>query len=131
MAKPMSKKLEKRARRAVKETKKSVKNLKPNGAPSRGTVAGVAAGVAGVAGLAAAIRYLRRNSEGRARLHVRADGDQWVVTEEGADKPLNTFQTKDEALEAAREIATKAAPSELVIHRLDGSVMRSHTYAAV
>lgn len=130
MAKPISKKLEKRVRRGAKAARKSIDRLTSNGGPSAGQVAGVAAaGVAGVAGVAAAIHYFRRDSDGTAELHVQPDGEQWVVIAEGADHPIDRFGTKEEAVDAARDAAAEAAPSELIIHRLDGSVMRSHSYA--
>jgi hypothetical protein len=130
MAKPISKKLEKRVRRGAKAARKSLDRLTPNGGPSAGKVAGIAAaGVAGVAGAAAAIHYFRRGSDGVAELHVQPDGEQWIIIAEGADDPIDRFGTKEEAVDAARDAAADAAPSELVIHRLDGSVMRSHGYA--
>lgn len=149
--KPVSRKIEKRVekgvkavekgRKAVKKQAKAVekkakavqktvkKKLKSGDMPSKAKVAGVAAaGVAGMAGIAAALHYLRRDSKGRATLHVIADESEWHITAEGRDEPLHRFPTKEEAVDAAREAAQSAAPSELIIHRLDGSVMRSHTY---
>lgn len=150
-AKPISKKIEKRvekSRKAVQKGAKAVeksakavekkakavekkvrKKLESNSKASPAKVVGVAAaGVAGIAGIAAALHYLRRDSAGRARLHVVASESDWLLTAEGKDGPLETFRTKEEAVDAARGVAQKAAPSELVIHRLDGSVMRSHSY---
>lgn len=143
-AKPMSKKIEKRmkkggkavekqakaARKKAKAVKKKVeKTLSSSKRPSTAKVAGVAAaGVAGIAGIAAAVQYLRRDAEGRAVLHVIADESEWHITSEGKEEPLGRFPTKEETVEAARQLAQEAAPSDLIIHRLDGSVMRSHSY---
>lgn len=127
--KPISKKIEKRVRKGAKAVEKSVKKLRPDTGPSTAKIAGAAAaGVAGIAGIAAAVRYLRRNSEGRATFHVIAKDSDWLVMADGNHDALDTFRTKEEAVDAAREAAAKVAPSELVIHRLDGSVMRSHSY---
>jgi hypothetical protein len=89
------------------------------------TVVGVA--IAG-AGVTAAARYVR-SSNGVATLHVVSDGaDGWIVKEEGAHEPVGVFGTKRKALRAARSAASESAPSDLVIHRVDGSVARSHHY---
>lgn len=139
-AKPISKKIEKRVKKGRKAAKKQAKaakkqakavkkTLTPGSSPSKAKVAGAAAaGVAGIAGVAAALHYLRRDSKGRATLHVVAHESEWHITAEGENEPLDRFSTKEEAVDAARSAAQEAAPSELVIHRLDGSVMRSHSY---
>lgn len=142
--KPISSKIEKRVKKGAKAVEKGreavgkkakavekrvKKELKSRKGPSKAKVAGVAAaGVAGIAGIAAALHYLTRDSKGRVMLHVVADDSEWHLTAEGKDEPIERFATKEAAVEAAREAAQKAAPSRLVIHRLDGSVMRSHSY---
>jgi len=129
MAKTLRQNVATRVRKGVKAAEKSITRLTPNGGPSATTVAGVAvAGVAGVAGVTAAVRHLRKGMNGRATLHVRTEGDQWVIVAEGGNGPIDAFRTKEEAVHAARDTASEAAPSELVIHRLDGSVMDSHSY---
>lgn len=117
--KPLTKKIEKRWKKGRKAVEKA----------STAKVAGVtAAGVAGVAGIAAAVRYLRRDAKGRARIHVMANESEWMISADGKEEPIETFRTKEEAVDAGRDAAQAAAPSKLVIHRLDGSVMRSHSY---
>jgi hypothetical protein len=130
MAKSLKKKVEQRVRKGVKSAGKIIDKLSPNrGGPSAAKVAGVAvAGVAGAAGVVAAVQHFRKSSKGRATLHVRADGDRWIIAMDGAEEPADAFSTKEEALHAARDVAADAAPSELVIHRLDGSVMDKHSY---
>lgn len=129
MAKPISKKIEKRLKKGAKSLEKSVKNLKPKDGPSAAKIAGVAvAGAAGVAGIAAAVKYLR-DGRGAATLHVTPDGaDGWSITTEGRDKPVGAFGTKKAAVRAAREEAARIGPSELVIHRADGTIQKSHSY---
>lgn len=142
--KPISKKLEKRVKKGAKAMEKKAKavekkaktvgktarkKLQSSKGSSKAKVASLAAaGVAGIAGIAAALHYLRRDSKGRAKLHVLARDSEWHVTAEGKDDPVERFSTKEEAVEAGRKAAQKAAPSDLIIHRLDGSVMRSHSY---
>lgn len=143
MAKPISEKIEKKVKQGAKAVEKNaksaekkakkvgkqVKKLGMSSGPSKAKVAGVAAaGVAGLAGVAAAVAYLKRDAQGQATLHVVAKDSEWLITADGKDEPLERFSTKEEAVDAARDAAQKAAPSELVIHRLDGSVMRSHSY---
>lgn len=143
-AKPISKKVEKRVKKGAKAVEKKAKAVEKKaksvekavkkklksrkGGSKAKTAALAAAGVAGVAGIAAALHYLRRDKKGRAKLHVVAHDSEWHVTAEGRDEPVERFSTKEEAVEAGRKAAQKAAPSDLIIHRLDGSVMRSHSY---
>lgn len=54
--------------------------------------------------------------------------DAWLVTLDGKKKPLAQYETKSAALEAARELAKANEPSQLIIHRADGTVQTSHTY---
>lgn len=129
MQKTLRKKVAKRVRKGVKAAERSITRLTPDRGRSAATVAGVAAaGVAGAAGLVAAVRHLRRSANGRMTLHVRTEGDRWVVATENGTPPIDAFRTKEEAVHAGREAAAEAAPSKLVIHRLDGSVMDSHSY---
>ncbi len=131
MAKALSRKLERRVRKGRKAAGRSIGILRADGKPAPGAIVGAAvAGVAGVAGIVAAAHRLRKSVNGKATLHVRTAGEQWIIAVEGTDEPLDAFRTKEEAVEAAREAATRSAPSELVIHRLDGTVMKRHSYAA-
>lgn len=120
---------EKKIKKGMKKAQKNIEKLKPRDRAAAAKVAGVAAvGVAGVAGIVAAVQHLRKGRGGRATLHVRTEGDHWVIIAEGGDDALEAYRTKEEALAAARHAAAQAAPSELVIHRLDGSVMAKHSY---
>ncbi len=59
---------------------------------------------------------------------VTPQDDAWMVTLDGKKKPLAQYETKSAALEAARELAKANEPSQLIIHRADGTVQTSHTY---
>lgn len=94
------------------------------------TAAGVA--VAAAAGVAAA-KKLRGNgrsskSKDLTTFRVTPNGDGWQIKVEGQDKPKSKFETKKEALEAARDLAHKEVPSQLVVHRQDGTVQDSYRY---
>jgi poly(hydroxyalkanoate) granule-associated protein len=54
--------------------------------------------------------------------HVAPHEDGWKVAAEGAKTPASVHTTKEEALTAAREIAKNAEPSQVVVHRMDGTI---------
>ena len=96
--------------------------------PGRSAAAALGVAIVGAAGITAAYRFFRR-PDGDATLHVVPDGeDGWVVRDGGSSVTVGSFGTKREALLAARAAAADAAPSQLVIHRSDGSVSREHRY---
>ncbi|HET9948232.1 MAG TPA: DUF2188 domain-containing protein [Longimicrobiales bacterium] len=121
MARIISRRLAKRVRRGAKAVANSRATTK---------IAGVAGAMASAAGIAAAMRYLRRGSPNGATLHVVPNGDGWAITSGDSSEPIKTFATKKEAVDAGRAAAAKSAPSDLVIHRSDGSVQIQHTYEA-
>lgn len=61
-------------------------------------------------------------------LAPNSGAEGWKVEAEGAEAPVGVFATKDEALSAAREIARKAEPSRVVVHRLDGTIQSRFAY---
>jgi hypothetical protein len=60
--------------------------------------------------------------------HVLWTEEQWKVEAEGATRATSLHNTKDEALAAARELAQAQTPSQIVVHRMDGSVQTQYTY---
>lgn len=127
MAKPISKKVEKRIRKSAKALEKSLTSVgRASRTANAKKIAGMA--VAGAAGVAAAVRYLKKGPRDGSTLHVVHDGEGWSITADGRDDAIETFATKKEAVSAARTAAAKAAPSDLVIHRTDGSVEERHSY---
>lgn len=132
MSKPITKKVAERLRRSAR----ALESARPaDGGSSKARVAGyTGAALAGAAGVAAAVRHIRNGApteEGSSRatrLHVRHNGKGWDLVAEGEREPVDTFDTKKQAVNAARRVATKSAPSELVIHRADGSEEESHRY---
>jgi len=113
----------KSAQRRVAETIRNQVRDNPRTTAAAAAVGVVAAAAAGLA----AVRQARTHANGRT-LHVMADdGAGWVVARDGGE-PLDHFDRKRKAIEAAKELARKERPSRLEIHRLDGKVSRSHTY---
>lgn len=101
-----------------------------------GTVAGVAAAATTAAVIASKKPELKKKlSDAAARFrtkatiyHVTRSGEQWAVELEGSSRASSLHSTKREAVSTARALASERRPSQLVIHRLDGSVQDSHTY---
>ena len=97
---------------------------KQKAAAGIGIAAAVAAGVA-------VIRKARSSSpspEGLSIYHLEPLDDTWKLTLEGATGAEAVFDTRDEGLTAARELANDQAPSELVVYRVDGSEQSRHRY---
>jgi poly(hydroxyalkanoate) granule-associated protein len=61
---------------------------------------------------------------------VVAREDGWAVEKQGAERAVSVHPTKDEALESARGVAGRNKPSELVVHRKDGTVQDTIAYDA-
>ena len=58
---------------------------------------------------------------------VAPDGKRWKFTEEGGGVHSH-HSTKDQAVNAAMKIAKRNAPSQLRIHKSDGSIEAERTY---
>jgi hypothetical protein len=60
--------------------------------------------------------------------HVTYHDDEWALLQEGAEAPLQSFDTKKEAVDAARSAAKAHAPSRLVIQKQDGAIQETISY---
>jgi uncharacterized protein YdaT len=60
--------------------------------------------------------------------HVAPKDEQWEVKAEGAQRATKLTDTKKEALAAAKDLAKNQKPSQVVIHRTDGTIQTEHTY---
>ena len=60
--------------------------------------------------------------------HVTPHDEGWKVVMEGAETPVSTHTTKDEAMTAAREVAKKTEPSQVVVHKMDGTIQTQFGY---
>jgi len=84
----------------------------------------------GVAATAAAGFVAVRAASGRDRkvFHLMPHEKGWQVKKASADKAELTRETKKEALDAGRDVARKHEPSQLVVHRSDGTIQSAMTY---
>jgi poly(hydroxyalkanoate) granule-associated protein len=64
----------------------------------------------------------------RKVFHVAPHEEGWKVQVEGEDTPASLHDTKDTALNAARETAKKAEPSQVIVHKLDGTIQTQFSY---
>jgi len=61
---------------------------------------------------------------------VVAREEGWAIEKRGAERAVSVHATKEEALDRARALAGEHRPSELVVHRRDGSVQDTVVYEA-
>lgn len=92
-------------------------------------VAGVGLAAAVAAGLAAIRKARSRLAAGEVSIYrLEPEGEGWKLTlGEDVDAQAH-FESKEEGLAAARELANEQAPSELVVCRTDGSEQTRHRY---
>jgi hypothetical protein len=96
----------------------------------------IAAAATGVAAAAAAagVAFFRATKDntpsGRKIYHVTPNSDGWEVKGQGAERAVSTHSTKKEALPSARELAHNQVPSQLVVHKSDGTIQESWSYDA-
>lgn len=114
--------------------KKDEKKKERRTSISKKTAGKAVAVTAGVAAAATAgyVAYRISSSHDDADttiIHLRHSEEGWEVRREGAEEPESVYETKDDALEAARGLAHSREPSRLVVHRKDGSVQDVFTYA--
>ena len=63
----------------------------------------------------------------RVRFEVAPGGHGWIVERQGMGRD-STHPTKEGAVQRGVQLARERAPSELVIHRQDGSVQEVRNY---
>src|SRR5262249_10554959 len=106
-----------------------VEALRKLGVPTRAEVQKLTAQVEALAErVGSLIGRLERAQVAGYSVVAREDG--WAVEKQGADRAVSVHATKDEALEAARTLAGNHRPSELVVHRKDGTVQDTVVYDA-
>jgi hypothetical protein len=65
----------------------------------------------------------------RRKYHIVPSPDGgWKVKAEGAARASSLHNTQNEAIEAARLLAQKRRPSQIMIHGRDGRFLREYTY---
>lgn len=107
-----------------KETKSKKKSLAPVGKK------GMIAGAVGVAAAAAATVAAFKTFSGASRsvFHVMPHDKGWQIRKSGRKSAVQVFEKKRPARDRARALANESEPSQLVIHREDGTVQAVHTY---
>jgi poly(hydroxyalkanoate) granule-associated protein len=73
-------------------------------------------------------KAVEKKAATRKVYHVVTADEGWKIELEGTTKPLATYPTKDGALEGAREVAQANEPSQVVVHRMDGTIQTNYTY---
>jgi hypothetical protein len=101
----------------------------PDLTPRQKLAAGVGLAAATAAGVAALVHRKGSKANGGAVYHLAPNGGNWELTRENGTGTGANFPTKQEGLNAAREMASQHAPSELVVHRADGSEQVRHRYS--
>lgn len=64
----------------------------------------------------------------RRTWHVLPHDRGWQVRADGAKRATAVMARKNEAQRRARELARRNEPSQVVVHKTDGSVQRQNTY---
>lgn len=62
--------------------------------------------------------------------HVKPQGDRWQVEFEGAGHASNSYPTKEEAINRARQLAQGSAFGQVIVHKGDGTFQTEYTYGA-
>jgi uncharacterized protein YdaT len=64
----------------------------------------------------------------RTKLHVTSSDGGWKVKREGAERAASVQPTKQEAIDKARKIAKSEQPSQVIVHKKDGTIQTEYTY---
>jgi hypothetical protein len=64
----------------------------------------------------------------RIAIHVVPQDGQWLVKIESNDKSEARYETKPEAVRVAVEMARRSQPSQVKIHKRDGTFQEERTY---
>lgn len=64
----------------------------------------------------------------RTVYHVTPAEEGWKVVAEGTESPVAVTNTKDEAVTTARDMAKAVEPSQVVVHKMDGTIQTSYAY---
>lgn len=68
--------------------------------------------------------------QARTVFHVTTKDGKWIVTRERhPEGEFDSFETKNEAIARARSEAQKQKPSQVKVHRADGTIETEFTYA--
>ena len=106
-----------------------VEALQKLGVPTRAEVAKLSAQVESLAErVGLLIGRLERAQVAVYSVAAREEG--WAIEKKGSERAVSVHATKEEALDRARALAGEHRPSELVVHRKDGTVQDTVVYDA-
>jgi|GEM_PF-1321881 len=100
---------------------------KGGGSTSKGTLVAAALGVAAAAAAGVAA-FKTMAGKKRKVFHLMPHEEGWQVTRAGKSSPEAVHGKKRKARSEARDMARDNEPSQLVIHRADGTIQTVHTY---
>jgi poly(hydroxyalkanoate) granule-associated protein len=69
-----------------------------------------------------------KKASARTVYHVTTAEEGWKVLAEGTKEPIAVANTKDEAVTTARDMAKAVEPSQVVVHKMDGTIQTSYAY---
>lgn len=107
--------------------KKKTDGTADGGGSKGGRMIAAALGVAAAAAAGVAA-YKTFAGKQRKVFHLMPHEEGWQVTRAGEDSPEAVHDRKRKARSAARDLARANEPSQLVIHRADGTIQTVHTY---
>ena len=55
-------------------------------------------------------------------------GSGWKVQAEGTQRPTRIKKTKEDAVQEAKDLAKRQKPSQVIIHKKDGTIQTEYTY---
>jgi len=65
----------------------------------------------------------------RKKYHITtAKSGGWKIKGEGGPRAIKLFDTKEKAIEIGRKITKSKQPSQLIIHKKDGTIQTEYTY---
>lgn len=64
----------------------------------------------------------------RTSYHVVPHDDGWAVKKEGAKRATSVHGKKDEAVKKARALAKNQKPSQILVHKKDGTIQDEFSY---
>lgn len=119
----MSKSKKSKAQSAKGKVKSQTKSMMDG----KGKFLAAAVGVA-TAAAAGIVAFKTASGKSRTVYHLMPHKDGWQVRKGNSGKPELVREHKQDARSEARDLAHDHEPSQLVIHRTDGTIQTVHTY---
>ncbi len=111
----------------MSKSKKSKAQSAKSMMDGKGKFLAAAVGVA-TAAAAGIVAFKTASGKSRTVYHLMPHKDGWQVRKDNSGKPELVREHKQDARSEARDLAHDHEPSQLVIHRTDGTIQTVHTY---